>query len=80
MAGFCEHGKEILGTVHRGFLHWLKNCQLFKKDPAPRSSPINCSEMNLHALPVCVSPFFTWASFSPYLAGGISKPQTMSSQ
>jgi hypothetical protein len=55
MAGFCEHGKEILGTVHGGFLHWLKNCQLLKKDPAPRSSPINRSEMNLRALPVFVS-------------------------
>jgi hypothetical protein len=78
MAGCFEHDKKILGTVDGGFFHRLKNCQLLKKGPAACSSPINRSEMNLRALPVCVSTFFICAIFSPYLAGCISIPQARS--
>jgi len=54
MAAYCEDCKEILGTEHGGFLHWLKKCRLLTKDSAPCSSSINHSEMKLLAVPVCV--------------------------
>jgi hypothetical protein len=78
MTGFSELGKGILVSIEEGFLRWLKNCQLLKKDPAVCSSSINRSEMNLRALPVCGSPLFIWAIFRPCLAGGISNPQARS--
>ena len=38
MAGSCECGNELSGSIECGeFLEWLRNCQLFKKDSAPWS-------------------------------------------
>jgi hypothetical protein len=35
MVGCCEHGNEPSGSIkRREFLHWLRSCQLPKKDCA----------------------------------------------
>jgi len=40
----CEHGTETWGSIKGGeFLDWLINCQLLKKDSAPRLKLINDS-------------------------------------
>jgi hypothetical protein len=36
MVGFCQHGKELLGSIKWLFFDKLSNYQLFKEYPAPR--------------------------------------------
>jgi hypothetical protein len=38
IAGYCEHGNELSGSIRGGILDYLSDCQLLKKYSAPWSS------------------------------------------
>jgi hypothetical protein len=44
VAGSCEHGNELLGSIKGGkFVDYLSDCQLFNKDSGPIYGKSECS-------------------------------------